>query len=335
MRIQGSKLTLTKSGALGAAALLALAVGSTSSLAGQKVTYLFPAPPILPAFGPIQIAKQKGYYKAAGLDVVFQRGKGGVDVAKQVGAGNADLGGALADSPIIVRANGIPVRSVAVFGGRGFMQLVVRADSGVKSPKDLKGKTVTVMSYQDTTFYALRGMLASQGLKLKDIKAIAVGPRNVNMMVINNSKTKAIGCACVPDWIPAFHRAKVKINIIKSEDYFPHMAQAILASDAMIKKNPKMIQAFVSASMRAMKDIMDNPKAAAMVFSKAVPMWKGKEGYITAVFAYYAKLVYPGQKMLGETNVARLKKLQDFYIAQKIVRKRVPLKDLYTNQFIK
>ena len=28
----------------------------------QKITYLFPAPPILPAFGPIQIAKGKGYF---------------------------------------------------------------------------------------------------------------------------------------------------------------------------------------------------------------------------------------------------------------------------------
>ena len=37
--------------------------------AAEKVTYLFPAPPILPAFGPIQLAKGKGYFKEAGLDV--------------------------------------------------------------------------------------------------------------------------------------------------------------------------------------------------------------------------------------------------------------------------
>jgi len=315
-----------------AAVAVSLALGAGGALAAEKVIYLFPAPPILPAFGPIQIAKGKGYYKAEGLDVEFQRGKGGVDVAKQVGAGNAHLGGGLADGPIIVRAQGVPVRSVASFGGRGFMQLVARADSGIKSPKDLKGKTISVMSYQDTTFYALRGMLASQGLKLSDVKAIAVGPRNVPNMVIQG---KAVACACVPDWIPPFHRAKVKVNIIKSEKYFPHMAQAILASDAIIKKNPKMVAGFIRASLRGMKDIMDNPKAAAADFAKYVPLWKGKEGYITAVFAYYAQLVYPGQAKPGEINVQRLTKLRDFYVAQGIVRKKVPVKDLYTNQFIK
>ena len=59
----------------------------------------------------------------------FAVGRGGVDVAKQVGAGNAPLGGIVADGPIMVRGNGVPVKIVAVFGGKGFMQLVVREDS--------------------------------------------------------------------------------------------------------------------------------------------------------------------------------------------------------------
>src|SRR5512135_1841802 len=94
--------------------------------ADEKITYLFPAPPILPAFGPIQLAKGKGYFAQAGLDVNFAVGRGGVDVAKQVGAGNAPIGGIVADAPIMVRGNGVPIKMVAVFGGKGFMQLVVR-----------------------------------------------------------------------------------------------------------------------------------------------------------------------------------------------------------------
>src|SRR4029077_15083994 len=76
----------------------------------EKVTYLFPAPPVLPAFGPIRLAQGKGYFKEAGLDVSFAVGRGGVDVAKQVGAGNAPLGGIVADGPIMVRGNGVPVK---------------------------------------------------------------------------------------------------------------------------------------------------------------------------------------------------------------------------------
>src|SRR6516164_2573627 len=86
--------------------------------ADEKITYLFPAPPILPAFGPIQIAKGKGYFSQLGLDVNYAVGRGGVDVAKEVGAGNVPLGGIVADGPIVVRQNGVPVKIVALFGGK-------------------------------------------------------------------------------------------------------------------------------------------------------------------------------------------------------------------------
>src|SRR5262249_61594043 len=115
---------------------------TTAALANEAVTYLFPAPPILPAFGPIQLAKSKGYFTQAGLDVTFAVARGGVDVAKQVGAGNAPLGGIVGDGPIVVRQNGVPIKIVAMFGGRGFMQLVVREDSGIAEPADLNGKTL-------------------------------------------------------------------------------------------------------------------------------------------------------------------------------------------------
>ena len=65
----------------------------------QEITYLLPAPSTLPAFGPWMIAQAKGYYKAEGLDVKFVSARGGVDVAKQVGAGNAVIGGAIGDTP--------------------------------------------------------------------------------------------------------------------------------------------------------------------------------------------------------------------------------------------
>src|SRR5262245_43042616 len=151
---------------------LALAFGvmtATGALANEALTYLFPAPPILPAFGPIQLAQGKGYFAQAGLDVSFAVARGGVDGAKQVGAGKAPLGGIVGDGPIVVRQNGVPIKIVAMFGGRGFMQLVVREDSGIEKPADLKGKTISVMSYQDTTFYALLGLLASAGLSQDDV----------------------------------------------------------------------------------------------------------------------------------------------------------------------
>jgi len=313
----------------------AVGLGSWATLASaqtpEKVTYLFPAPPVLPAFGPIQLAKGKGYFAEAGLDVSFAVGRGGVDVAKMVGAGNAPLGGIVADGPIMVRGNGVPVKIVAVFGGKGFMQLVVREDSGISKPADLKGKTITVMSYQDTTFYALLGLLASVGLSQNDVNIQSVGPTGVWEFVATG---KSAGMAGVPDWIPPVQAAGVKVKVMPTDEFFPHMAQGIAASDQLIKERPEMVRKFVHAALRGMKDIMDDPDQAADNFVRFVPEWKGKEGAVKSAFNYYAKLVYPGQAQLGEVNAERLKSLQDFYLSKGFIQKATPIEELYSNAFI-
>ena len=323
--------------AMGAARLLLLLLGLAlspmpSASGAESVTYLFPAPPSLPAFAPIQLAQGKGYFAEAGFEVKFAVGRGGVDVAKQVGAGNAPLGGIVADGPIMVRQNGVPIRIVAVFGGKGFMQLVVREDSGIAKPADLKGKTITVMSYQDTTFYALLGLLASAGLTQDDVNIQAVGPTGVWEFV---AAGKSAGMAGVPDWIPPVQAAGVKVRIMPTDEFFPHMAQAIGVADDTIKDKPALVRAFVKAALRGMKDVMDDPNKAADDFVKFVPEWTGKEGAIKAALNYYATLVYPGQKVLGEINVERLTKLQDFYLAKGIIRQKTPVDELYTNEFVK
>jgi NitT/TauT family transport system substrate-binding protein len=299
--------------------------------AQEKITYLFPAPPLLPAFGPIQLAKGRGYFTQAGLDVNYAVGRGGVDVAKQVGAGNAPLGGIVADAPIVVRQNGVPVKIVCLFGGKGFMQLVVRKDSGIARPADLKGKTITVMSYQDTTFYALLGLLASVGLTQNDVNIESAGPVGVWQMVATG---KSVGMAGVPDWIPPVEAAGVAVTVLPTDEFFPHMAQAVAASDDTIKNRPELIRAFVKAALRGMKDIMDDSDKAAADFVKFVPEWNGKENQVKEAFAYYDKLIYPGQKVLGAVDPERVAKLQDFYLAKGIIQKKSAVDELYTNQFV-
>lgn len=314
------------------------AVGVAASLAGigqaaaQDVTYLLPAPQSLPAFGPFVLAQQRGYFKAEGLNVTFQVAKGGVDVAKQVGAGNAVIGGGIGDTSIIVRPNGVPVKTVALLGGGALMQLVMDKDKGLHTVKELKGKTITVLAYQDTTYFALLGMLASQGMTKSDVNAQAVGPVNVWKLFLSG-QSEAL--ASVPDWTAQIMLAKKNIELIPSDQLFKSMAQAIIASDDTIKKNPELIQKIVRATLKGMKDIMADPAAAAADFVKATPELAGKEDYVALSFKLYNQYVYGGQKVLGEMDEARLSALQDFYAKEGLIRSKSPVQDLYTNQFVK
>jgi NitT/TauT family transport system substrate-binding protein len=313
------------------AAVLAAASFLPPAEAAEKVTYLLPAPAARPAFGPWMVAKQRGYYAAEGLDIEFQTAAGGVDVAKQVGVGNAPIGGALGDTPIIVRGNGVPVKAVAVLGGGGLAQLIVKADSAITGPADLKGKTVTVLSYQDTTYYALLGMLAHVGLTKNDVNILAGGPSNVWKLFLVD---QADAIASAPDYIGYVTEAGAKIRVIPGERYFQSMAQAVLASDTMIKQNPELIRRLVRATLHGMRDVMADPAAAAIDFVKAAPENAGREQVVAEIFTYYDKYVYAGQATPGAMDEHRLSTLQDFYVAQGIARTASPVKELYTNEFV-
>ena len=317
------------------AAIAALVLGFSATASAQQpltdVTYLLPAPATLPAFGPWMLAQQRGYFTQEGLKVTFQVARGGVDVAKMVGAGNATIGGAIGDTPIMVRSNGIPVKAVAVLGGRSLMQLVINKDKGINSIKDLKGKTITTLAFQDTTYFALLGMLSSAGLTKNDVNAQAAGPAGIYKLFLAG---QADAMASVPDWTYIVKtQGTMKIEIIPSDTVFKSMAQAIVASDEMIAKNPELVRKIVRATLKGMKDIMDNPAAAAADYVKINP--QAKEAEIAEIFKMFNEYVYQGQTVIGEMDEARLSNLQDFYLAQGIIEKKTPVGELYTNQFVK
>lgn len=315
-------------------AAAAVALSATAAMATEKVTYLFPAPDFLPAFAPFQIAKGKGYFTDAGLDVTFQVGKGGADVATQVAVGNADLGGGIGDTPIIVRANGLDIRGVALLGGRGLTQLAWRKDSGITGPADFKGKSIGVLAFQDTTYYNLLGALASVGLTKNDVDIQAVGPGGIIQLTIAG---KLDGFSGVPEWIAAIQGAGVALEQQPVNSIFPAMAQAIIASDKTIKERPEVVRGVVQGVLKAIKDIETDPAQAAKDYVSFVPQHSGKEAEIESIMRAYAALVYPAaeNQPLGSFDPARIAAVQKFYVDAGLVSTAVPVEELYTNDFVK
>jgi NitT/TauT family transport system substrate-binding protein len=310
----------------------AAAFCASPALAAEKLTYLLPAPPSLPAFAPWVLAKHLGYYSEAGYDVDFVVARGGVDVAKQVGVGNAPIGGAIGDTPVIVRGNGVPVKAVGLMGGGALTVVVGRKDRGIEKLEDLKGKKISVLSFADTTYYALLGALASKNITKNDVNAEAVGPANVAKFVVAGTVD---ACACTPDWeIDVKEGVKDTVSL-PTKDHFQSMAQAILASDKMIAERPDMVRAIVKATLRGMKYVMDDPAKAALTYVEASPGFKGKEELMKKILANYKTRTYEGQGELGAMDAARLAKVQAFYKQQGFIEAELPLDQLYSNAFVK
>lgn len=311
----------------------ALLTRTRPARAAEAITYLFPAPDFLPAFAPFQIARARGYFAKAGLDVTFQVGKGGADVAKQVALDNVDLGGATVDTVLLVRANGLPVKSVALLGTGPLYQIVVRKAAHVSGVKDLRGKRIGVFGFQDNGFYNLQGVLSRVGMTRDDVSIQAVGPAGLVQLMISGDLDAV---SAVPETTAAIEAAGVPVDTYAITDFFPGMAQVIVASENTIRKRPEQIRGFVGAVLTAVKDIEADPDGMAKIYTKAVPQHAGREAMIADIMRRYAHIVYRSADAttFGAIDPGKIQTMQDFYLKAGILPKSEPVAATYTNDFL-
>jgi NitT/TauT family transport system substrate-binding protein len=128
--------------ALGLAAAVSLAAMTTAQ-AADKVTLQLKW--VTQAqFAGYYVAKDKGFYKEAGLDVTIK--PGGPDVAppQVIAGGGADVVLDWMPSALASREKGVPLVNIAQPFKRSGMELTCRADTGIKTPSDFKDKTLGV-----------------------------------------------------------------------------------------------------------------------------------------------------------------------------------------------
>jgi NitT/TauT family transport system substrate-binding protein len=95
-------------------------------------------------FAGYYVAKDKGLYEKAGLDVTIK--PGGPDIAppQVIAGGGADVIIDWMPSALASREKGVPLVNIAQPFKRSGMMLTCRADTGIKTPADFKGKTLGV-----------------------------------------------------------------------------------------------------------------------------------------------------------------------------------------------
>src|SRR6185437_5257854 len=91
---------------------------------------------------PFYLGVERGYYKDEGIDLTIGEGQGSVRAVQTVGAKGDMFGLADGGSLIAGVSKGAPVTAVMAVTNSSPYSLAVRADSGIKTLKDIEGKTV-------------------------------------------------------------------------------------------------------------------------------------------------------------------------------------------------
>src|SRR5499427_2355302 len=146
---------------------VALALASTQkSAAADKVSVRLSYTPFA-AHIPVYVAKAKGYYDAAGLDVDILSGRGSVFAATTVGAGKEEFGISDAASVLVARAKGVPVIAIGNLQQDNGVALIATERSGISKVEDLKGRNIGILPGSTTTIF-LQALLKKHGMTMDD-----------------------------------------------------------------------------------------------------------------------------------------------------------------------
>ncbi len=126
-----------------------------------------------PDHAPLVIAKQRGMFAAAGLDVTLIPPADPSAPPRLVASGEGDIAISYQPQLHVQVAQGLPLTRIGTIAETPLNSLVVLEEGPIKSIADLKGKTVgfSVGGFEDAL---LGAMLKTAGLSLSDVKLVNI-----------------------------------------------------------------------------------------------------------------------------------------------------------------
>ena len=246
---------------MGAAALFAAADASAADKVTLQLKWVAQA-----QFAGYYVAKEKGYYKDEGLDVTIK--PGGPDVAPEqvLAGGGADVVVDWMPAALAAREKGEPMVNIAQPFKHSGLELTCRADTGIKTPADLKNHTLGVWFYGNE--YPFLNWMGKLGYKTDgSAGGVKVLKQGFNVDPLLQKQADCISTMTYNEYwqvIDAGYKPE-QLVVFKYED----QGVATL-EDGLYVLEPKLkdpafvdkMARFVRASMKGWADARANPKDA-------------------------------------------------------------------------
>ena len=266
----------------------------------------------------VVVAKQKGYYDKMCLDVDLMSSFSTANYPL-VAAGRAQFSSAGSYSEVLTQSTGGANFAVVVDEGKqGIDALMVKADAGVTTLADLKGKTIGVLG---AITPSVKAMLFKAGLvEGKDYQTVLLD----GFDPVAHFRQDIAGRPGYKSNEPGIlERAGVPFTLFDpAADGIPGSFGIIYTSQDFLAKHPTAVQDFVRASMMGLADAIADP-VAAVAASVALIQTAGNQNHLTTEGETFrwtteSKMVVDGTpkgEPLGLVDPAQLKVEVDAYSA--------------------
>jgi NitT/TauT family transport system substrate-binding protein len=279
-----------------------------------------------PQYAPFYVAVERGYFAEEGLALEFDYSFE-TDGIALVGANELPLSVASGEQVLLARAEGLPVVYIFNWWQRFPVAVASLAEAGIVTPADMAGRNIGVPGFFGASYVGLAGLLSANDMTLEDIDANEIGFNQVESLVTGQSEAVVVYINNEPVQL---RDRGLDINVIDVADYTNLVSNGFLTNEQTIAENPELLQGFVNAFRRGLRDTLADPDAAYEISKKYV---EGLDDSRRGVLDASLPLWQADQP--GYNDPAAWQQTQDLLIEMGLLN--APLDDLgaaYSNEFV-
>jgi NitT/TauT family transport system substrate-binding protein len=284
---------------------------------------------------PLYVAQDKGYYAAEGLDVEFKYGTI-QNLLTLVSQGDIAFASASGDSLMLQRQQGVAVTYVMTFWTKnpiGALGIAGNNTPPLKTAADLRSKNVGVSAPDSSTDFGLKALLKSANMTEDDVHVVAIGTTEVEALV---QKRIDAAMTFLPNEAAQMKSLGLPVETVAVSDYLDYVPPGFVAGDKTVHEQPEVVQKFVDATLRGLRDALADPDTAFESSLKRMPELSPdnrplQRDVLTATLEYYKPV--PGRSV-GATNPRTWQTTQDFLQSIGVITQRLDPGEYFTNAFV-
>lgn len=259
-------------------------------------------------FAGYYVAKEKGFYDEAGLDVTIKAGGPDINPSQVIAGGGADVVLDWMPSALATREKGVPLVNIAQPFQKSGMMLTCRKDTGITKPEDFKGKTLGVWfagnEYPFLSWMSTLGLSTAGGAD-----GVTVLKQGFNVDPLLQKQADCISTMTYNEYwqvIDAGLPAEELVVFPYEDQGVATLEDGIYTLEASLQ-DPAMVDKlarFVNASMKGWDWAVANPDDAAMIVLENDETGAQTEKHQKRMMGEIAKLVGKSEKGTGYLDPA-------------------------------
>jgi NitT/TauT family transport system substrate-binding protein len=218
---------------------------------------------------PFYLGVERGFYKDEGIDLTLNEGRGSAVAAQIVGAKSDTFGMSDAGSLMLAVSKGMPIRAAFSLLSSSDFAIISLEEAGIKSPKDLEGKSVAV-SAGDALTQLFPAVIEVNKLNKDAIKLVFMDPPAKPVALMEKKVDALLGGASDQFWLVKYKGFK-PARMMFAEIGVDTVGMTLHAHTDTLANNPDLVRRFVKATIRSWEAARQDPTAAAKAAQKVKP----------------------------------------------------------------